>query len=295
MTYVPSPTIRRLYFDEDSNLSDDERKERERLFFSRIGLKNGVFKTTEHNRLDDLNEKLVGLLPRPQRLKIMDVAVSSGISTLEWVRQLEREGFDFEMTAGDLSLKVSLYSLGRGFQVLVDSEGFLLQIDVLGMSFPNASGTRFRNTIYKVFRILSRVLFFVLGVRDTAAESCQSFYDRFRFSRTSLNLVSPALLEDLQRMTLLEDDISTNRDPSLSRQFDVVRAANVLNRVYFDDATLTRMVFNLKDRLVPGGLLIVCRTDEEQNNHGSIFRLNPDDSFEVLDRIGNGSEIEDLI
>jgi hypothetical protein len=46
--------------------------------------------------------------------------------------------------------------------------------------------------------------------------------------------------------------------------------------------------------LRPDGLLIVCRTVSDGTNHGTVFRSG-NGSFEVVARIGSGSEIEDLV
>ena len=53
----------------------------EAAFFASIRLRNGTYKTTDHHRLDDLNEMVIGewkkLGSKPSQ--IMDVGVSSGI------------------------------------------------------------------------------------------------------------------------------------------------------------------------------------------------------------------------
>jgi chemotaxis methyl-accepting protein methylase len=59
----------------------------------------------------------------------------------------------------------------------------------------------------------------------------------------------------------------------------VLRAANILNLAYFDKATLQRMLRNLRARLLPGGLLIVCRTNDAEVNNASVFTLQGDGRF----------------
>jgi hypothetical protein len=92
---------------------------------------------------------------------------------------------------------------------------------------------------------------------------------------------------------LVEDDIFVAR-PELRGRFHAVRAANILNEGYFDDAQLRAAVATLRERLRPGGLLIVCRTHEDGRNHGTFFRSERD-GWTVVERIGGGSEIERLI
>ncbi|MEJ1964047.1 MAG: hypothetical protein WDO56_21900 [Gammaproteobacteria bacterium] len=69
---------------------------------------------------------------------------------------------------------------------------------------------------------------------------------------------------------VVEDDIAVNK--SYSRCFDVVRAANILNLGYFDKPTLVAMVLNLRERIRDNGRLVVCRTDRDNVNHGTVVR-----------------------
>jgi chemotaxis methyl-accepting protein methylase len=96
-------------------------------------------------------------------------------------------------------------------------------------------------------------------------------------------------------LRVVEDDLTAGDKPEFERAFHVVRAANILNRAYFADATLMQMLNKLKNRLKPGGILIVCRTNDEGINNGTIFRLAESVKFQILNRIGSGSEIEGLL
>src|SRR5262249_32520806 len=104
-------------------------QKQEAAFFASIRLRNGTFKTTDHHRLDDLNMLVIGewqkLDRRPRR--IMDVGVSSGITSLEWVEALTRAGINAEILATDLSMRGSLVRLLPGYEVLLDRNGKVLQ------------------------------------------------------------------------------------------------------------------------------------------------------------------------
>ena len=102
-------------------------------------------------------------------------------------------------------------------------------------------------------------------------------------------------LRDNKDIELLDDDI-TQPAPHLRGRFEVVRAANILNRGYFSIHQLREAVRSLRGRLAgPGTFLIIVRTDETGSNHGSVFRLDDKGSFEMLARLGRGSEIEDIV
>ena len=55
------------------------------------------------------------------------------------------------------------------------------------------------------------------------------------------------------------------------------------------------MVSNLRSRLLPGGLLIVCRTNEKGVNNATVFTLGDDGRLTTTARLNEGSEIADLV
>ena len=100
-------------------------------------------------------------------------------------------------------------------------------------------------------------------------------------------------MRELTQIEVVEDDILNNQ--SYQRSFHVLRAANILNRVYFDDITLTAMLRNLRSRLLPGGLLIVCKTRANDSvNEATLFKLQDDLKLAVVERLNGGSEVEEL-
>jgi hypothetical protein len=106
-------------------------------------------------------------------------------------------------------------------------------------------------------------------------------------------LVSPRLWQS-GAVELMESDI-TLPDRRLIGGFDLIRAANILNRHYFDHATLLRAVANVRSYLRgPGAWLLVVRSVEGTGHHGSLLRLQQDGSLNVIARYGDGSEVEAL-
>ena len=93
----------------DATVRDADQLEMlEDLFFRNIHLPNGTFKTTYRRRLDDLNALVRSHLPPRRPLDCMDVAVSSGVSTLEWIEFLAESGVQCRMTAGDAQVHAYL-------------------------------------------------------------------------------------------------------------------------------------------------------------------------------------------
>ena len=90
----------------------------------------------------------------------------------------------------------------------------------------------------------------------------------------------------------MQDDVTV---PGHFRsEFDVIRAANLVQPAYFDAPTLERVVANLRERLRDGGRLVVARTAEDGANHATIFQRSGD-HFVVEASLNEGSEVRDLV
>jgi len=260
---------------------DDEAR-----FFSSLRLKNGTYKITRSHRLDDLNDLVNQLVPR-RHLKVMDVAVSSGTTTLEWIEALHKVGIDHDMTAGDSFMFGFIVSIGKNLHVLADKSGHPLQFEVFRETLPiPLPGNRalLKNLAPLLLCYGSLNLLFG-GKRKPRSSNIPGLVCR------PVTLLSRRLRQQ-PNIRLIEDDILTSK--AFPAFFDVVRAANILNRDYFDDATLKLMLGNLRVRLARNGLLVVCRTDNEGMNRASVFALRDCDHLEVVARLGAGSDIEDL-
>jgi glycosyltransferase involved in cell wall biosynthesis len=292
----PVPTAKELFFS-GAPLDAEASESREHAFFHSIRLKNGTYKTTYSRRLDTVNEIVTKLLPPYRPLEILDVGVSSGLSTLEWMESLERAGIEYRMTASDLCVKAFLLSFGRFGNALVDKAGHPLQFDFLGRAIPYPLGQRRAVRVPPLFVLAQTFRWILPGLfaalfKQWAIRTEGDAVRRFGIGCHRVRLLSPRLKEGTS-LTILEDDILTAG--LFKKCFHVLRAANVLNREYFSDETLIRMLVNLRARLKQQGILVVCRTGEHNVNDGTVFRLNQADRFDVVCRIRNGSEIESLI
>src|ERR1700739_2105034 len=110
----------RQFFGKTAVNLDQESVEYE--FFRRVVLPNGTFKTTLANRLNDLNQAVLPYIARiaERPVKILDVGISSGVSTLEWHDQLLAERITCDITGTDLTIYASLVSFARQLSVLID-------------------------------------------------------------------------------------------------------------------------------------------------------------------------------
>jgi hypothetical protein len=258
--------------------------EQERDFFGSIRLSNGVFKTTDRRRMDDVNAMVVRQWQasdaRPR--EILDVGASSAVSTVEWVDSLAEAGFEIQAVATDLSLFSQIITLSPNHQVLVDGDGYVLQHVFFGVAI----------------RPWRRRLDLVTGywLLSAAANAVTRAKLRRRAENGERVMLVSRSARDHKRISFVEDDIFKLGRADFRDRFDAIRAANILNRGYFTDTLLARAVAVLKDRLAgPGSLLVVARTDDDGSNHATLFRLDGRGRFERLDKVGKGSEIEDIV
>lgn len=259
----------------------------EAAFFASIRLRNGTYKTTDHHRLDDLNMLVISewkkLGSKPSQ--IMDVGVSSGISSLEWADALTRADIDAKILATDLCMRGSLVRLLPGYEVLLDRDGKVLQHIVANRPvrwYLNGPRDFLKGTGFVVTALntLAGVLLPLTNMREGGRD---------------VLLVNPRARDDA-RLSFAEDDILAPNPARLRGRFDAIRVSNLLNHGYFNETQLRRAVGNLRDRLVgAGSFLIVNRTLANGTNHGTLFRLSCANKFEVVAELGEGSEIGDIV
>ena len=154
-----------------------------------------------HRRLDDLNELVLKLLPQHRPLEIMDVAVSSGVSTAEWLIDLERAGIECHMLAGDAVVDAFLISVGPRLRALVDRTGHLMQLDIGRKSGADAAAAPARpHPIFTVHRLDEGLLRCLLSLRGAEAGSNTRPHERADLrSRPESGPAQPARCAAAQR------------------------------------------------------------------------------------------------
>lgn len=266
----------------------------QRDFFDCLRLKNGVYKTTYARRFDDLNTWMADYLPAIRPLQVLDLAISSGVSTLEWVQALAEAGIDFHMTGTDLTIAGTLVSFGERLHAVLDDTNWPMLFEIDGNWLSGRPRKRdILRYAFSLALIKSALLLWASRYRESKSQETQNILGVSTTTR-SINLVIPKLTKH-SRVTVREANILS--ESSLEGTFHVIRAANILNKSYFDNQALTKIVQNLRYHLAIGGILIVCRTDPHQEglNRATIFELNGRRQFVTKSRLNGGSEIEELV
>lgn len=268
--------------------ADEVTPQAEEEFFSSIMVRNGTYKTTFRGRFAEVDDAVIQLLDQGAITahNVLDVAVSSGTSTLELFKKLRAGGHAAQVTATDILLDVRIVRVFPHCYAMVDETGFPLRFDLLrwGMK-PWVS----RDDYFNGKAVFRKAVHYVLRRRAgrLLRTPGQGRVERAR-------LVSPGLLGN--------DDIHVEHDdlrvfnPIYEHRFDLVRAANILNNGYFPPADLQAMLQNLMRYLAgPGSSLVVLRTHADRSNHGTLYRLDQQYGLERLMQFGEGSEADALI
>lgn len=260
----------------------------ERDFFSSLMTRDKTYKTTFHKRFPDANKLILEHL-QVQGLKaptVLDIGISSGISTVELFDDLRAGGCDASIVGTDVLFEAFLVRTLPGCYVLIDETGFPLRFD---LPIATMKPWVIRRDYYTGFFVLRKSINLVLG--RMARRILLRSKDRHAFG---VRLVTPRLANNKKISIRVDDARKFNHE--FCGNFDVIRAANILNNGYFTPSEISSMVLNMGRYLRrPSGVLLVVRTLEDGTNEGCMFRLGEDGRFVVACRIGKGSEVEGIV
>lgn len=265
------------------SVSSDEQAKLENSFFKSVCLPNGTHKTTAPGRLKDVDRIIHEHLEGEKSVRLLDVGISSGVTTIELLNYLESRGVQTRGIGVDISIRGFLTSF-LWIDILCDPEGNVLQVATpfFARGRPHRSQTSISSKVLK------------LGMDLLESSPLKKRLLNSRRSR-GLNLVSPLLLER-GNFEVVEHNIALPM-PEWEGSFDLIRVANVLNLDYFSPADIATMVENVTSWLKAGGLLAVCRTRaNDGSNHGSLYRKQGSVPWlRHVDRFGEGYEIDEII
>lgn len=262
--------------------------ELEEEFFASLRLRNGTYKTTFQKRFSKINNELLKLLNNGdiQMSNLLDIGMSSGISTLELYDDLKSVGYKSRIAGTDFMMDAYLTHVFPGCYALMDNTGYPLRYDLLRWSIkPWVTSEDY----WSGFFILRKCINLAFGNRAKNMICGNKFANL-----TKVKLITPRLYKH-SNIVVQKDDI-TQYNHQFNEKFNFIRAANILNKGYFTEAVLVSIIGNIKRYLTrPTGALLVVRTHENGINHGSLFNIESAGTGKVIRRFGEGSEIEDIV
>jgi hypothetical protein len=270
-------------------------------FFRNFRNSNGTWKTTARSRHDGMDEALIRVLAR-RRMRprvVMDVGVASGVTTVALKKALERQGFEFETIATDRTINGYVARLHQGLDVLIEPRGHILKIELHGRDFsPWCSATDYLDGLF-LFKAFVRRYVDWRFRRAGLKFPLEGEWEARRQGGLSIEgpyfMVTPEL-KGRPNVTILEDDILSPRPPGLTGVADVVRLAHVLRPDRLSAGQIRRIVRNVRVSCRDGAVVLVCRSNPRARARaaleGSFLIAVPGGGFELEERIGPGSEVE---
>lgn len=279
---IPAHTFLGLRAEEIAPAAEEE-------FFASLRMRNGTYKTTFRNRFASIDRAIRELVDagRIRVDSVLDVAISSGTSTLELYEALGAPERPIQIVATDVTLSARLVKVFPGCFTLADDTGFPLRHDLFGWSVkPWVSEADYRTGFFALRKAINIVF---------TRRARRLWRDGNSANVEAVELVT-ARLRAHGQIAVQRDDINVY-NPEFAGRFDFIRAANILNRGYFTDSELRGAAENLRRYLVSGcgGALLVVRTHEDGSNHGTLFGVRAPGECDVVRRFGDGSEVEELM
>jgi hypothetical protein len=230
---------------------------------------DGVWRTTCKGRHSGSDKLLLARIGERKELRILDVGISDGVTSLELAEKLNAQFSVFYGT--DLHVSLKLVETEDGLVLYRPPEMACVMVVTrrLVVYNPPVRG------INPLNRLAARIC-------DKAPSVHKS---------RSLSLLHPRLRSRAEvdsRIQLMEWDIFR---PWPREQIDVVRVANLLNPCYFSSEDLLRGVSNLFTATKEDGLIQVVETRSAEQS--TLFRKFGN-RLEVVSRLGPGCDVERL-
>lgn len=255
---------------------------------------NGTFRTTFRNRFTDLDAVAIGWIQRlfpVIELRVEDRAVSNGLTSVEWAEKLLPLFPELHYEASDIVLQLLELTLASGGIYITEASGVALQY--IGPPFVvplNHVGAR-RYIVNRAVAAFARRRLQGAGLPADWMNTQEGPGYRVR----KIPFIHPEATSLLRRTPSFHFECRSVFEQTPPEQAaHVVRTMNILNYDYFSEQQLAGAAASIFSSLLPGGLWIVGRTMENDfSNHVSLLRRQPA-GWELLERIGKGSEIEAL-
>jgi hypothetical protein len=254
---------------------------------------NGTTRMTFRHRMPEVDELALRLIRRSfdpsNEISVQDRAASTCLTSVEWAQQLLQAFPNARFEASDTLLYLLRISLPRDRNYILEPNGQPLQYIKSPFVVCLCPREPLRYPLNHLVAGWAKLKFRKLGLPQNIAESHGN--NQYRIDRIScIHPEARSLSNSDPRFMICKRSVF-DRTPGV----DVLRTMNILNLAYFSTDQLIEGVQAAFCTVKPGGLWVVGRTHEQDGkNHVTFFRRT-DTNWEILERIGNGSEIEDLV
>lgn len=267
-----------------------------------LRLSNGVFRTTFPGRFRALdgpiNDLLAGRFERAQPLHVEDWGASDCLTSTEWLSGLMARFPRVTLTASDLTMFLIEAALPDGSAFVIEAGMEPIQYIhppfVIRLSVPEPRRLVLNRFLAwrarRRLRNLRKLWHFPENWLNSESESFEQ--PPFVFRKVPLvHPIARALAASSPAFSLRRHSVFE----AAERPCDVIRTMNILNLSYFPRERLVEGCRAVASSLKEGGVWIVGRTSSgEADKHNVSVLIREATSFRLLERLGTGSEIEDL-
>ena len=255
---------------------------------------NGTCRTTFRNRLTDVDAATIKILeqlyPRNSNLLIEDRAVSHGLTSIEFAQQLFSVFSNACFEASDRLLHLVQLTLPSGEHYIVEPDGKPIQYInppfVVSLAQRESRFLPVNQLIAAWAKHRLRDLPLSPAVLDSLSET------RYRIS--TISCIHPEVVAFQKSNPRFQMRTRSVFDVTAGG-VHLLRTMNILNKDYFSDAQLRDGVDAAFRSLKEGGVWIVGRTLERDFSNHVSFLQKSEDCWQLLGRIGNGSEMEHFV
>jgi hypothetical protein len=278
--------------DVGENPTDQQIRVFEDISFS-LRTSNGTFRTTFRDRFRDVDAAsmrwMERLFPAGAELWVQDRAVSHGLTSSEWAERLFPVFPRAQFEASDILLHLVRLSLPGGETYIAEPDGRPLQYckPPFVVSLQHREPRRYPLNGLIAARAKRRFRRLSLPAGWTESTGAAGY----RVSRISC--IHPQALAFARTNPGFQFRARSVFD-SAPGSCHVLRTMNIFNKSYFSKEQLVAGANAAFQSLLPGGLWIVGRTLEEDFSNHATFLRRAESGWEVLERIGAGSEMEEL-
>jgi hypothetical protein len=264
------PLLRRLFvfrMDAIPNLNDAAIRD---FVYAQIITANHATKETAAGRLRDLDEATISCMSKDGLNVIHDIAVSSGVTSLELLGTLQSRGLPVSLHISDKYAKYA--TTGRILVRILDADGALVEMYVCGILARSNLSMKF---------CLSRLLYSLLGGKS-GNHKLKWF---LLFDAKVIEHIEAGVIDFIDY-----DAFETREAP----RFTFVRCMNLLNLNYFSSDKIVSALRNIIGSLKEGGILQIGRTRPDGHNAVG-FYIKTGGGLKLVTEVGGGTELRDVI
>lgn len=249
----------------------------------------GAYKRTYVKRFEVFDGQVLKLMAdlfsKDQPFIFQDLAISDGRTALDFFERISESFQKLSYHASDFNPRVDVLQKGS-LKVTIAKDQKVIEIMI-----PPFVLNRMRQEkmyLFPINRLLSFMAYHLFAkplVRD---------FQRGEVTSQELLLFAPKVLqkaEEDSRFQLSQQDLL---EP-LPIQSHAIRAMNVLNRSYFTAQEFKRIIQNIHNGLLHGGIFITgSNQDAGSTVHGGVYQKTPSGFVKVM-QSGDGSPVEEFI